>query len=217
MGVKERREREKEGLRRLIVDTARELFARDGFDAVSMRQIAEAIEYSPTAIYLHFKDKQALFNDICREDFHRLASVALDAVMVDDPIERLRKLGQTYISFGVEHPSHYRFMFMTPIDDKAAAIEPEDWKNKGVPSCDGFATLLNAVEYAIDKGAIHRPRAEIQLIAQTFWAGVHGVVSLEITMRNDPWIDWATLEARRDLMIESLIAGLCMPPIGRAT
>ena len=73
MGVKERREREREETRAKITDAARELFAREGYDAVSMRRIAEAIEYSPTAIYVHFKDKEALFQDLCRQDFGKLA------------------------------------------------------------------------------------------------------------------------------------------------
>jgi AcrR family transcriptional regulator len=215
MGVKERREREREGLRRQIMDAAREMFAREGFDAVSMRQIAEAIEYSPTAIYLHFKDKQQLFHDICREDFHRLAEVSLAAARIADPIERIRKLGQIYIRFGVEHPSHYRFMFMTPISSEAGDIDPADWRNRGNPSCDSYASLLEAVRFAIERGAIRGTLKDVQAVAQTFWAGVHGVVSLEITMRNDPWIDWSSLKKRTETMLDALLYGMSESRGGR--
>jgi AcrR family transcriptional regulator len=208
MGIKERREREKVELKTLIVNAARERFARYGFDAVSMRQIADDIEYSATAIYLHFKDKHELFREICRQDFHRMAQVFLQVGRIEDPIRRLRKLGLTYVKFGVENPSHYRFMFMTPIDEAAREIDPDEWRNRGNPACDGYATLLQAVEHAIEHHAIRGRRSDVQTIAQTFWAGVHGVASLEVAMRNDPWIDWSTIDRRASTMVDALIVGL---------
>ena len=57
MGIKERRERQKEHLREEILEAARELFLKEGVENVSMRAIAKRIEYSPTTIYLYFKDK----------------------------------------------------------------------------------------------------------------------------------------------------------------
>ena len=72
MGTQERRNREKESLRQEILDAARRLFLKNGFQNVSMRQIAEKIEYSPTTIYLYFKDKSALFRSICEETFGKL-------------------------------------------------------------------------------------------------------------------------------------------------
>jgi AcrR family transcriptional regulator len=81
MGVKERREREKSEIRDKILDAARELFITEGYDGVSMRKVAEKIEYSPTAIYLHFADKQELFHELCHEDFARLAQVFQSAAI----------------------------------------------------------------------------------------------------------------------------------------
>ena len=66
MGISERRERDRQAVRSKILDAARDLFAAEGYDAVTMRRIAEAIEYSPTTIYLHFKDKDALIRELCR-------------------------------------------------------------------------------------------------------------------------------------------------------
>src|SRR3954471_7756225 len=114
MGSNERREREKHDLRRKILDTARELFVKEGYDAVSMRKIAQEIEYSPTAIYLHFKDKEALFAELCSTDFRRLAGVFQSISTIKDPIERIRRTGRGYIDFALEYPNHYRLMFMTP-------------------------------------------------------------------------------------------------------
>ena len=65
MGVKERREREKSETRDKILDAARELFVTEGYEGVSMRKVADKIEYSPTAIYVHFADKEELFRELC--------------------------------------------------------------------------------------------------------------------------------------------------------
>ena len=69
MGITERREREKEEVRKKILDAARELFATEGYERVTMRKVAEAIEYSPTTIYHHFEDKDDLVRALCLADF----------------------------------------------------------------------------------------------------------------------------------------------------
>src|ERR1044071_2679340 len=97
MGVKERREREKTETREIILDAARELFITHGYEGVSMRKIAEKIEYSPTAIYVHFADKEALFHQLCQEDFGRLAEVFQGANMPADPLERVMQIGHVYV------------------------------------------------------------------------------------------------------------------------
>ena len=90
MGIKERREREKAEIREKILDAARELFVSEGYEAVTMRKIADKIEYSPTAIYLHFKDKEAVMRELCDDDFLALAK-QLPADRRDRrPVERLR-------------------------------------------------------------------------------------------------------------------------------
>src|SRR5215471_11709330 len=114
MGVKERRAREKSETRDKILDAARDLFISEGYEGVSMRKVAEKIEYSPTAIYVHFEDKKDLFHQLCQEDFARLAAVFQSSAMPIDPIQRLRFIGQTYVNFGMQYPNHYKLMFMTP-------------------------------------------------------------------------------------------------------
>ena len=92
MGVQERRAREKKELRQGILDAAREMFVRDGFENVSMRKIAEKIEYSPTTIYLYFQDKADLLDCLCEETFAKLLKKQniLDQTIAD-PLERLRR------------------------------------------------------------------------------------------------------------------------------
>src|SRR3954464_6702698 len=114
MGTVERREREKQELRTKILDAARELFVAEGYEAVTMRAIADKIEYSATAIYKHFADKDALVGELCRHDFRGFAAHFAKAASVRDPIERLRAAGRAYFDFAKKYPQHYRFMFMAP-------------------------------------------------------------------------------------------------------
>ena len=114
MGVMERRAREKSETRDKILDAARELFTSVGYEGVSMRKLAEKIEYSPTAIYAYFADKEDLFHQLCHEDFGRLAQVFQNAAMPADPVDRMREIGRVYIEFGMRYPNHYKLMFMTP-------------------------------------------------------------------------------------------------------
>lgn len=103
MGTKERREHKKAGTREKILEAARELFISKGCDGVSMRQVAERIEYSPTAIYLHFADKEELFRELCYRDFKRLAQIFQNLGIYTDPIARLRQIGRAYIEFGIRN------------------------------------------------------------------------------------------------------------------
>ena len=207
MGSKERREREKEELRSRIMDAARELFAREGYEAVSMRRVAEAIEYSPTAIYLLFKDKESLVRGICNEDFGALAGRFVEIAGVADPIERIRRCGLAYIEFGIKNPNHYRLMFMTPMDD-GAGCGPDGSAKSNDPDADGYAFLLDAVNEALAAGRFHRRFKDPTLIAQTFWAAVHGVVSLHITKANQTWIQWSPIESRAGAIVDVTIAGM---------
>ena len=145
MGIVERRERERVEVRRKIMDAARELFATEGYEKVTMRRIAEAIEYSPTTIYHHFEDKDDLVNALCEEDFSRLLAVFQGQLPPKDPVEWVRQLGRSYARFGLENPNHYRFMFMTPQKMEG----PKDPESPGARS---FGLLRAAVAHAVQAG-----------------------------------------------------------------
>jgi AcrR family transcriptional regulator len=206
MGVKERRDRERIETRDKILDAARELFIEEGFDGVSMRKIADRIEYSPTAIYGHFADKDQLFMEICHEDFRRLAQSMAGLAQVPDPVERLQQIGLAYIQFGLQNPNHYRTMFMTshpPITESEAALE-----GKGNPEEDAYELLRATVQEALNAGAFREHLTDADLIAQTLWAGAHGVVSLQIAKCNDGWVPWCDIKQRAEAMTEGLLQGL---------
>jgi AcrR family transcriptional regulator len=173
MGIIERRDRERLEVRKQILDAARELFAREGYERVTMRGIAEAIEYSPTTIYNHFEDKDDLLQSLCEEDFTRLLGALREQPSPSDPIEAIRQLGQAYASFGVSHPNHYRFLFMTPRKFRSAESGPSPAGKQA------FGLLRSAVESGVAQGRLRR--GDVDTMAQVLWAHIHGAVALLIT------------------------------------
>lgn len=201
MGSKQRREREKEALRQEILDAARELFVKEGYENVSMRRIAEKIEYSPTTIYLYFDDKVALLYAICEETFARLAkrmeTIAKDA---DDPVRALKKGCRAYVDFGLKYPNHYKVTFINhpehPGEDKRHMKE----QSMGMRA---YGNLRAAVEACIKAKRFHE--TNVDAVTQMIWAGGHGITSLLITMPKFPWVKKSELI---DLMIDTLVDGL---------
>src|SRR6516162_1945292 len=112
MGVKERRERERTQVREKILDAALEAFSKDGADGLTMRALADAIEYSPPVIYAHFRDKDAIIQELCYRQLRTLAQMFANFGALD-PVERLRRIGYVYADFAIDHPRHFRFLFLT--------------------------------------------------------------------------------------------------------
>jgi AcrR family transcriptional regulator len=206
MGVLERRAREKSETRDKILDAARELFVSEGYEGVSMRKLAEKIEYSPTAIYVHFADKEDLFHQLCQEDFVRLAEMFHSTTVPSDPVERLLQIGRQYVEFGIRYPNHYKLMFMTA--HPPASLPEIDQEMKGNPESDAYAFLKVTVQEAMTGGKFREELTDADLIAQTLWAAVHGVISLQIAKCTDPWVDWRPIEQRASLMLEATMRGL---------
>ena len=181
------------------------MFAAEGYEAVTMRRIADRIEYSPTAIYFHFKDKDALIRELCDCDFLTLAHQFAGIARIADPIEKLRRTGQLYLQFGLDNPNHYRAMFMTPhpkMDPAQSAVK------RGNPEEDAYAFLKSIVAEAIEQGLFRKELTDLELLSQTIWAGVHGVIALHIAKSNDDWVAWAPFQRRAEQMIDLLIEGL---------
>jgi AcrR family transcriptional regulator len=143
-----------------------------------MRRIAEAIEYSPTAIYLHFEDKDDLVRALCHEDFAGCSRPSRGKPRPRTPWSGSASSGGPMRSSRSTNPNHYQFMFMTPRKPEHV-LEPSD------PGVLSFGVIRAAVKSAIDKGAF-RP-GDVDTVAQVLWAGVHGAVALLITVRPDCW------------------------------
>ena len=196
MGVQERRAREKKELRQEILDAARDLFVREGFENVSMRKIAEKIEYSPTTIYLYFHDKSDLLDCIVEETFSRLVrkQATLDQT-VSDPVERLEKGLRAYIEFGLKHPNHYKVSFMMPMGMPNPELCPRS-REMGQKA---FGNLRGMLEECAAKQLIEID--DLEATAQAVWAMVHGLTSLLIAKPHYPW-------AERDHLIDTLVANV---------
>jgi len=202
MGVKERKLRQKKLLRQEILDAASELFVKEGFENVSMRRIADKIEYSPTTIYLYFKDKAELLEQVCQETFSRL-SLHLTRILQQpgDPIERLKRGLLAYIHFGLENPHHYRATFMMPIPE---GFNKEKYKKPDSPGMQAFDFLRRAVYDCISSGKF--PAADPELISQALWSGVHGITSLLIVC--DSGFPWVEKKQLIPFVVDTLIAGV---------
>jgi len=205
MGIKERRERERQEVRGRILDAARDLFVRDGYEAVTMRKVAEAVEYSPTALYLHFADKESLLRALCDEDFLSLAKAFQRIAKEPDPVERLRKIGHAYVDFALEHPNHYRLMFMTP---KPVKVEPSCGAEEANVDQDAYAFLRATVVETIAAGRLRPDLKDPDLVAQALWAGTHGVASLQIVMGSDPNMEMCPPKKVATVVIDAALAGM---------
>ena len=200
MGIAERREREKEDVRRKILDAAHDLFAARGYENVTMRAVADVIEYSPTTIYQHFANKDALVEALCFADFEKLSDVMNQGPLPSHPVDRIRALGGAYAAFGIANPNHYRFMFMTP----------GDWKNhanqEGAPPARSYAVLRDAVVDAMEQGFFRKD--DVDLVSQVLWSGIHGVVSLLITFKSDQFPQGPPRPGLVDAAVEATLQGL---------
>src|SRR6476659_8262280 len=116
MGIKERQERDRETVRRAILDAARDLFVTEGFQNVSIRKIAERIEYSPAAIYSYFPSKDDIFFSLAEEGFHLLGDPGADEVMAElqglAPLDRVRAVFWRLYQFSRQHPQYFALMFV---------------------------------------------------------------------------------------------------------
>jgi len=205
MGVQERKARERLELRQEILDAARELFVREGYENVSMRKIAEKIEYSPATIYTYFQDKDEILDCLCAETFVHLHKHKMAAVhqLKGDLLESLRKGLETYIRFGLEHPEHYIVTFMLKAAPYEKPASQETRKAKAGQQC--FDDMRSIVRRCMEEGRIKSGDAEST--SQALWAGIHGLTALLITQPGFPFVDREKLIERT---IEILVRGVSL-------
>jgi AcrR family transcriptional regulator len=179
----------------ILAATERLLLETGSEDAVSIRSVAHATGVTPPSIYRHFADKAHLVFEVCARQFERLDRAIEEAVAgIDDPVEALRARGRAYVRFGIEHPEHYRIMFMGP-----AWARPDQWED--VLSTGSFGHLVEAIGAAIDAGRI-RSRDDAFTTALHVWASIHGLTSLLVARPTLPWPDLdALVERHLDLCL----------------
>ena len=199
MGISERKARARKDLRQQILETAEELFVREGYEKVTMRKIAGRIEYSPTTIYHHFTDKGELFACLLEGYHARLLAVMQEInSREEDPLAALKRGMRAYTEFGLANPSYYKLAFLNPPEFKA-----ESYLVEGSKGTELFLTLRGSVERCIRQG-LFRPM-DAGLAAQILWTMNHGVTSLLISNPNFPW---AEREALIDGVVDCALQGL---------
>ena len=199
MGVKERRAREKDRLRRQILSAARELFVDEGYESVSMRKIASKIEYSPTTIYLYFRGKADLLDSVCKETLLDLLNT-LERLKGDksDPVETLRKSGRAYVEFGLKYPQDYKLTFV---------VRPQFQTGLGLQEGSVGERVFNYLRAIVSECIRQRAfrKVDVETTGQALWSAVHGVTLLLIDFSDFPW---AEKDKLIDTVIDTMIEGL---------
>ncbi|CAG9193343.1 Transcriptional regulator, TetR family [Paraburkholderia sabiae] len=181
MGIAERKTRQKQELRERILDAARRIVMREGFGALSMRKIADAIEYSPATLYLHFESRDAIARALCAEGYAQLLATFEPLVAIADPAERLKAIGRAYVAFGVAHPETYRLIFMEDPSYTGAALVGGEGADAAEKADDAaFRLMVESIDALKEEGRL-RGAPDSLVCAEAFWATMHGIVALHLT------------------------------------
>ena len=194
------RERRHEKTRQAILDAARKIIATEGTEALSMRAIAQRIDYSPAGLYEYFDSKEEIIGTVCAQGHQRLTEFMQRADPDLPPNELLLQLGHAYVDFAVRNPDFFLLMFTNPSTGVTSGTTPDqaimDMQQEG----SSFPLLLRAIQRGVDEGIFKaRPGYGVFEMAFTAWAMVHGIAMLRIGhLRHYPGdIDAMGLEALR--------------------
>jgi AcrR family transcriptional regulator len=199
MGIRERQDRERQAVHLAILDAARDLFVDEGYRNVSIRKIAERIEYSPAAIYSYFGSKDDIFFALAEEGFRRLDAKVRGVTGHDDPLEELRACWWAYYEFSREQREFFELMFV----DRSVPQITEQWT--------GLAFVHQMLEFAasriqrcIDAG-IFPVETQADVAMHLIWGALTGPAVIGSGCRLAPGEDPDALA--RDVL-ELVIAGL---------
>ena len=179
MGVKERQEREREAVARAILDAARELFVAEGYQNVSIRKIAERIEYSPAAIYGYFPSKDDIFLALTEEGF-RLLLVPAEETQASDPVDQIRAGFWRLYTFSKEHPEYFALMFL----DRSVPRISRDWERFGFVK-EMRGRMAAHIQSVIDAG-LFPAGTQADAVFRILMAAIHGVAVMRLCERLAP-------------------------------
>jgi AcrR family transcriptional regulator len=203
MMFRQRREANRESLRRAILDAARPLFVREGYEATSIRNIALKAGCSPGILYHYFEDKQSIMAELVSETFAklgaRMGSIRADKAPLPD---RFRRALRAYIQFGLDHPHHYSLLFSKPLTVEGNEKVFEAFQTHGMAT---FGCLLGLSHEAIAAGLVRPEIQDEHELAQTIWVATHGLVSAQIAACHFPWIEQSRLI---DRLVDVLSVGI---------
>jgi len=197
MGVREKRARNKEEFRREILNSARELFINDGYEKFSMRRLAEKIDYSPTTIYLYFKDKDDLLFAICEEVAEQfLAKLSHIRSLQSKPLEALRQALLYLVEFGFDNPNEYKVFFFMRSNVYGTQ---EEFMERESMARNSYFVFRKIVQECIEAGKLRR--MDIDVLTQVLATATHGLIAMTTYNKNFPWAD-------RKVLATTLVDGL---------
>ena len=197
MGIQERKEKQKLEVRKLILDASMKLFVEEGFDNVTIRRIADLIEYSPTTVYLYFKDKDEIFTSLHDIGFQKMQEFNSNLASIQNPLLRLHKMGENYLHFGMENSEYYSLMFIDSEPMKKFALDGcEGWK----PGDGAIQRLKETVIECMEKGYLEK--GDPLLVSLSIWSFVHGLMALAIRERMEKFV------TQKDMLLPVMMASL---------
>lgn len=178
-------EEERSEIREKILDTARRIAMREGFEAISMRKLAEQVGCTPVKLYYYFRNKRDLLRNIWEDIFARVMEACEESFsQYAQPSEQLRAFGKCYVRYWLDHPDEYRVIFMN--EDQLSDVNDVYFVDNS-QSIDRFSQLQEIVAAGIGLGVFLNGDAE--LVSQQFNCMLHGVAHMLITVPEYPWID----------------------------
>jgi AcrR family transcriptional regulator len=181
-----------------ILSVAQRLFVEEGYAKTTIRRIAAELGLCSTVLYLYFPDKAAILEEICAKTFAELTRECQELrASGQDPVANLYAVASGYIRFGLEHPQEYLLTFNQPdpVTQPAKGAMPD-----ADPGCCAYASFRALVEDVVATRAAGH--AAVEVLTQCLWAGMHGLIMLQLTKPGFPWAD-------REALIQKHVALLC--------
>ncbi|KAI9451201.1 TetR family transcriptional regulator [Russula earlei] len=180
MGIAERKLRQKETIRAGILASAWQIVQSEGWQSLSIRKIADSIEYSVPVVYNHFESKDAILMEFIRQGFNILSTQLQEAkTATSHPPEQLKAIAGAYWQFALSHKPHYEVMFGLGIPGCEAVKQMEEMKKVS-------EAMLSAIEKTISAG--NSPQADPYLKLHTYWSILHGFVSIQMFSGYQPMV-----------------------------
>ncbi len=199
LGVKERQERDREAVARAILDAARELFVAEGYQNISIRKIAEKIEYSPAAIYSYFPSKDDIFLALAEEGFRLLFKCDGESAPCANSVDAIRAGFWRLYEFSKTHPEYFALMFV----DRSVPRISRDWQRFGFVR-EMRRTMSAQIQAVIDAGEFPAGTSG-DSVFRILVAAIHGVAVMRLCERLAPGEDADALA--RDTL-EATLTGL---------
>jgi AcrR family transcriptional regulator len=207
MGIEQRKTRHKADLKTKILAASQKILLHEGFGALTMRRLADEIEYSPGTLYLHFKDREAIVCELGRIGLKILADYMRPASAIAEPVPRLLALGEAYVRFSCDHPGTYRLIFMEDGEMTDAMFRPQSGESAPGASDEALTLLIEAAQLCLDQAG-PGPAIDPVRKAESIWSALHGVAALNLTCGK-------FLRTPTNLLVRDAILALSAPlPVG---